>query len=87
MESAALFSLSGANCLVLNRWASSFHCNGRLVKEILGGLAAGETVGAAVGKFRVGTIGGGDEGESRGLKKRVKYNTVVFGLPFIAMAK
>ncbi|GMI14612.1 hypothetical protein TrLO_g7160 [Triparma laevis f. longispina] len=94
IESAALFSLSGSNCLVVNRWATSFHCNGRLVKEVLGGLADGESVGTAVGKFRESVKeeeGGGGDGEeekkSRGLKMRVKFNTVVFGLPFVSVSK
>ncbi|GMH80291.1 hypothetical protein TrST_g6381 [Triparma strigata] len=93
IESAALFSLSGANCLVVNRWATSFHCNARLVKEVLGGLAEGSTVGAAVGKFRESIkeeeVENAEEEEkkSRGLKMRVKYNTVVFGLPFVSVSK
>lgn len=94
IESAALFSLSGSNCLVVNRWATSFHCNRRLVKEVLGGLADGESVGTAVGKFRESVKeeeGGGGDGEeekkSRGLKMRVKFNTVVFGLPFVSVSK
>jgi len=82
IESAALFSLAGANCVLTNRWANSGHANNTIMKGVIGEMALnGVTVGASVNsKFRKMSSG---EGKGDKLKARVAYNTVVFGLPNI----
>ena len=130
METAALFTLSGANCIVLNRWASSFHANARIVKSVFGGIVDKKlTVTEAVAAYRATTTGGGSAGaaatgkrpgsgagtkpkDAKGakgvpapaaveaapqeeseakavlkqLKARVKFNTIVVGLPHLTVA-
>ena len=107
LETAALFSLSGANCVVLNRWANSFHANGLLVNtfyENLLGTAC--TVSEAIQRYRSLSLpsaaAGGHDGDAEtnedkseslagagvgGLKARVKYNTIVIGLPHMMLTK
>ena len=56
METAALFTLSGANCVVLNRWASSFHANATMVKMLYGSMVEKKVgVSDALGIYRKST--------------------------------
>ncbi len=79
MESAALLSLGGCQTVVCNRWASSFHANGRFVRDFFGEVAGGGDASSGIKAYRERTHGEGDE--ARGLKARVKFNTVLVGLP------
>jgi len=82
LETAALFSLAGANSVVLNRWATSFHANSKFIETFYEKMMAGGTCSEAMQAFRELQAKGFE-----GLKNRIKYNTVVIGLPNVTISK
>jgi tetratricopeptide (TPR) repeat protein len=101
LQTAALLSLTGVNAVILNRWASSLHMNGKLVQHVLPVLAGKkDTLGCVLqAEVRPSTVAPVEEDpakkkKSKGakdappevvlpLKNRVRYNTVLYGLPFM----
>lgn len=79
LETAALYSLAGANCVVLHRWAGSFQMLGEFVKNFTSSLSSGKSVSAALVEFK------GKQKDGRGLKERVKLNVISLGLPMLSL--
>jgi hypothetical protein len=52
LETAALFSLGGANSVVLNRWATSFHANAKFMQTFFAKMMAGATCAEAIEEYR-----------------------------------
>ena len=97
LETAALFSLGGANSVVLNRWATSFHANAKFMQTFFAKMMAGATCAEAIEEYRKLKVDEEEEEkeeeeeekekEGRGLKNRVRFNTVLFGLPNVTISK
>jgi hypothetical protein len=89
LETAALWSLAGAGCVLLNQWATSFHANRLLLDELLAGVGeAGLTLAGALQRFgEVDALPGEDvdEASPKRLKARVRYCPALYGLPTIKM--
>ena len=75
LESAALLSLAGANCVVMHRWGGSFQMLGEFVKGFSEGLGKGKPVWECLADFK------GKQMDGRALKTRVQHNVVCVGLP------
>ena len=80
LETAALFSLAGANCVVLHRWAVDFRMLGEFVAGFSASLGSGKMVCEGLKEFKEKKLGG-----ERGLKMRNKYNVLCVGLPQMSL--
>ena len=89
LETAALWSLAGAGCVLLNQWATSFHANRLLLDELLAGVGeAGLTLAGALQRFGEADALPGeevDEASPKRLKARVRCCPALYGLPTIKM--
>jgi len=102
-ETAALFSLSGVNAVVINQWANSLHANRylflQLFRELKGGKLLGSALQAAVRAPQLPAppalddVAGWQKFEKEVdkagplLKQRVRMNTIVYGLPQMKLEK
>ncbi|RHY56205.1 hypothetical protein DYB38_001223 [Aphanomyces astaci] len=83
-ESAVLWSLCGANCVVTNQWNTSFLANHRVVTTLFGQLAKGVPVAKALKRTGdVWVMATKPPHNGTTLKGRVRFNPIVYGLPHL----
>jgi tetratricopeptide (TPR) repeat protein len=85
-ETAALFSLAGVNTIVLNQWANSLHANASLVTNVLTEVKKGQPFGPAL-QTAVRPRPDPENPEEKQLKSRVRFNSVLYGVPHVALSK
>jgi len=84
LGTAAILSMSGVNTIVQNQWANSMWANKMLISNLFGALrgSKAKSIGEAVGSALQRSPAGGEDSQQEGeMKSRVKFNTVVYGLP------
>ena len=97
-EVAALMSICGVNSVVINSWSTSMHANRRLLVQFMPELKSGKSIsGALHGILRGYAMKPKKPRDAKliqkyeqelaafkpALKSRVRYNTVIYGLPQI----
>ncbi|RHY31090.1 hypothetical protein DYB32_003765 [Aphanomyces invadans] len=83
-ESAVLWSLCGANCVVTNQWNTSFVANHRVLTGLFSQLAKNVPVAKAL--KRTGDVWIANTKvlhNGTKLKARVRFNPIVYGLPHL----
>ena len=102
IETSMLMTLAGADCVIINGWASSLSANRRMVLSVMANVSKGKTIAKSVDEAlergSSAVTGGNDDGKKKGkkdaseeekvmpLKARVRANAIVFGIPHM-MAK
>jgi len=87
LGAAAILSLSGVNIIVQNQWSNSMWANKILITKLFEALRDSKTksIGEAVCSA-LQRSGSDVEDQAERLKCRVKFNTIVYGLPNVSWA-
>ncbi len=83
LGTAAILSLSGVNTILQNQWPNSMWANKNLVSNVFGSLRdpKTKTIGEAVHLALQRSARVEERAADMDLKTRVKFNTVIYGLP------